>query len=396
MKQRKEENQALSAEEQQLCAVMRSVVTGTSCPDYISDEESFKRFFRLCRQQKVEAMSYMCMKNAPSFLSLSEEGKKTWHSAFITAAAVQRGKTARFLKLTEAFPQDMDWIVVKGIALRQLYPVPELRPSGDEDIYVSEDNFVKFISCAEKAGMEIVCRDEVQAVLHDKKSFLTLEVERVSEEYLKSKCEILVDGHVLYTLKELQHAVFLIEHAAEHFCHGGFGIRMLADIAVFIRANQDKIDADLFFELLQNKKTDLFAANMLALCEEIMGTTLPDGFKAKMKEYRTEPFLLLKDMMGGGIYGTATKSRKLAGRITSMTVKRGSLMGALFPDISHMKESYPILKKCILLLPLLYIYRLISYFFRAVFARCGKNENSGISLGLERLVLVKKYGLSKK
>ena len=95
----------LSHEEKQLCTVMRSVVCGEPCPDYL-DSEAFKNIF-----------------------------------------------------------DNGSWFTVKGITLRQLYPVPELRPSGDEDIRVKEENFDSFVARLLDLGFQVSFEDERQSIL---------------------------------------------------------------------------------------------------------------------------------------------------------------------------------------------------------------------------------------
>ncbi len=374
-------------EEKQLCAVIHSVVSGKACPDCLENEAEHKAFFRLCIRQKLQGMAYMCIKNNPSFLALSSEGKDAWHKNFLSSAAIQREKTAIFTKAFNEIPRDGSWFTVKGIALRGLYPVPELRPSGDEDIRVAEDKFDEFVSRLINLGFELDCKDSLQAVL--KKGVLTLEVEKFSGEIPHT----VTDMSGFPTLAPTEHLVFLINHAAEHFCHGGFGIRILSDLNIFALHYQNDIDWDRFFILLADKK--LFALHLFSLCSDIFGENLPCPILLKLDGFKTDTFPLLKDILDSGIYGTCDEARKLSGRLTSLASQNGILRAA-FPSASHMKNAYPVLNKCILLLPFFYIYRLISYSLRAVFTRDKKDNGSGISLGMERLVLIKKYGLSNK
>ena len=69
---------------------------------------------------------------------------------------------------------------------------------------------------------------------------------------------------------------------------------------------------------------------------------------------------LLNDMFSGTVYG---KGKTMAEKVDEHGGKGRYILSRLFPKVSIMKNTYPVLEKCPVLLPFYYLVRL--------FSRCG-------------------------
>lgn len=131
-------------------------------------------------------------------------------------------------------------MVVKGLVCRELYPSPEQRISGDEDLLLDPESFFRCVKLLEQRGMELVSGGEMpegDAALLDRKTGLYLELhpdrtikqdvgngglerffERAADRAIPLQCA----GITVYTLPHTQHMLYMLLHAFKHFLHSGF------------------------------------------------------------------------------------------------------------------------------------------------------------------------------
>lgn len=97
------------------------------------------------------------------------------------------GQTAAQVRRTQAFAavyqdlliQGIRPVVVKGLVCRDLYPSPEQRISGDEDLLLDPESFFRCVKLLEQRGMELVSGGEMpegDVALLDRKTGLYLEL----------------------------------------------------------------------------------------------------------------------------------------------------------------------------------------------------------------------------
>ena len=112
---------------------------------------------------------------------------------------------------------------------------------------------------------------------------------------------------------------------------------------------------------------------------------------------------LLLDLLGGGIYGGSSMSRKHSSNMTLDAVAArnrgeasgGSLKAALFPTAKKLEGQYTYLKKQPYLLPVAWGERLVKYC-----GEVGKSDKNravdAVKIGNQRIELLKKYGILDK
>ena len=82
------------------------------------------------------------MGKTPEFAELSDELRRQVKTQAMQSILQQVSRTARFLSDEKELTQlGVQPLVMKGIVCRNLYPKPDLRPSGDEDLLIPEKDF---------------------------------------------------------------------------------------------------------------------------------------------------------------------------------------------------------------------------------------------------------------
>lgn len=332
------------------------------------------------------------------------------------------GQTAAQIRRTQAFAavyqdlliQGIRPVVVKGLVCRDLYPSPEQRISGDEDLLLDPESFFRCVKLLEQRGMELVSGGEMpegDAALLDRKTGLYLELhpdrttkqdvgngglerffERAADRAIPLQCA----GITVYTLPHTQHMLYMLLHAFKHFLHSGFGVRQLCDMVQYANRYGKCIDWAEVARCCAQCRAQKFAAALLALGEQWLGLE-PDraGHPERALQCEKDGADLLQDLLDSGAYGDSSMSRRHSGTLTLETVrseKRG-LVRTLFPPISAMRQKYVWLKQRPYLLWAAWGLRGAGY-LREIRGN-GKENGIGESLAIarQRETLLRKYGV---
>lgn len=329
-------------------------------------------------------------------------------------------KTMDFMRL---FPRlreaGVEPMVVKGIVCRDLYPQPDHRSSGDEDVLIPRSQYTLCRKVLLDFGMTIADEtaeknDAYEIPFAKKNGPLYIELHRSlfppdSEAYghfnrffegaNDRAVELQLSGGTVRTLCPTDHMFFLICHAFKHFLHGGFGIRQVCDIILFAGRYGAEADWEQILENCRAIRAERFAAGLFAIGAGYLGfdpdaACLPECWRA----ITVDPQSLLNDLLLSGIYGGADMSRKHSSNITLNAVAaqkqgkkaRSGAMAALFPKAKSLEGRYPYLKDKPWLLPVAWTSRILTY---------GSSRGSSntaadsLRLGNERVELLRQYGI---
>jgi hypothetical protein len=252
---------------------------------------------------------------------------------------------------------------VKGIICRNLYPLPDHRPSGDEDLLIPADRFPLAQQVLTAFGMETEeTHAEAYEVPYRKTgSPLYLELHRhlfppESEAYgdmnrffenaFDRAVPVEIRGSIVYTLDYTDHLFYLICHALKHFLHSGFGIRQVCDIILFANAYGHRVD---WLQVLENCRAihgEKFAAALFRIGSRYLVFD-PDkaAYPEAWRKIPVDEQPMLEDLLSGGLYGDASLSRKRSSHITLDAVgarkqgrkAKGAIAAALFPPAANLE-----------------------------------------------------------
>lgn len=335
---------------------------------------------------------------------------------------MQTQKTCAFLELTrQLHAAGIRPLVVKGIICRTLYPHPDHRVSGDEDLLIPEELTLSCHRALTDWGMVTAEAPERLCQVYEipyrtENSPLYIELHRhlfppESEAYgdLNSFFAGVFDravtqqiqGVSIATMGHTDHLFYLICHAFKHFLHSGFGIRQVCDIVMYANAYGSQIDWPQVLRNCGAIRADRFAAAIFQIGKKHLvfdpeKACYPQAWQA----LTVDEAPMLADLLSGGVYGDADLSRKHSSSITLDAVsarKQGKKQGnalllSLFPSAKALKGRYPYLKARPYLLPAAWLHRLCKYGKETGRTR-NNNAVESLRIGNQRIELLKEYGI---
>lgn len=334
-------------------------------------------------------------------------------------------KTESFLALYRHLKdQNVHPLVVKGIVCRNLYPNPDYRSSGDEDMLIRPDWFEDCHQAMLGFGMVVTREDE--GVLEDyevpygkKGSPINIELHKSlfppdSDAYgelneffvnvYESSASIFVRDLEIKTLGYTDHLFYLICHAFKHFLHSGFGIRQVCDIIMFANAYGKEIDWSEMLTKCQQIHADKFAAAIFQIGENHLVFDVEKAcYPAEWQKIAVDETAMLLDLLDSGIFGDSDMSRKHSSLITLNAVKaqkegkaaKTNVIKTIFPNLDSMKGKYKYLHKYPFLLPIAWLQRILKYGKESRNSE-GNKASESIKIGGQRVALLKEYGIIDK
>lgn len=391
------------------------------CWDMDMPNEHWVQLFQLAQEHHVLPMifeaTYACQaarKADPRLMMMAK--RQTMQSVMMQAM-----KTGEFLALMKHLQSGgLAPCVVKGIACRSLYPNPDHRMSGDEDVLIPPEQAQRCHEAMLAFGMQMSEPEQDREAAYEipygkpgspiyielHKSLFPPEndaygdLNRFFEGVHARTATLAVDGATLITLNPTDHFFYLICHSFKHFLHSGFGLRQVCDIVLYA----NRWGKEINWALVKNNFEEIhafgFTRALLKIGKVHFGfdpenACLPESWQ--IDDVDETP--MLEDLLDSGVYGDATMSRKHSSTMTLGAVaadKQGkrakrNVLRTLFPKLSEMKGRYPYLKRRPYLLPVAWVSRILSYVRR----KGKQNDDAAESLRIasERIELMRKYGI---
>lgn len=269
------------------------------------------------------------------------------------------------------------FIFVKGTAIRHLYPVPELRTSGDIDLFFKKEKFDEILDYYKNKNFEIISNpneivltvDGEHIELHNETDF--------DSPYFKNIFDMSDNQNKFeYGLDMETNLIYVLTHIAKHFNHLGAGIRMFMDVDVLIR-NTDNFSSESFLSKCKAANIETFAKAVFSLCRLWFNTPVESDFVFSddmLKKFENV-------IIDGGNFGFEGRTlgeyyidKSLGnGEKNNLVAKLKAIMLLLFPSSEILKNNYLYAKKHPFLLPAAWLNRI----FDGIFKR-GKNSTNTV------------------
>ncbi len=266
--------------------------------------------------------------------------------------------------LTKLFnEQGIKHCFLKGHKLSRFYKKSEQRFMLDMDIWVEKNRVRDAQQILENRGYEKNSFDDDKDIGYIKKPFLNIEIHKELKydydkgyEYYKSafsrlegednSCELNMTNEDFY--------VYILSHSAHHFESAGTGIRNILDHFYLRNYLKPLCNAELLQKGLEETGLSIFNDKIDSLCQY----WFEDGVKTDDVEELSEYILL------SGVFGNQT-NYYLGGILRGDygSKKSDFILSRLFPKREKLQDRYPVLKKMPLLLPLIWIVRILSAVF---------------------------------
>ncbi len=269
-------------------------------------------------------------------------------------AAKHISQKNEFSAITERFIEEKIYFMpLKGFLIKSLYPSPELRTMNDLDILV----FPESVKKAKEILLSMGYSAAKVGYVHDnflKPPFIEIEMHKMLsenwEDYSLENSLPSEKSEYWRLMSDEDFFIFILKHAAKHDNSGGCGIRAVLDFSLIKAKLMPVIGEKKLLQRISKEGLSDFYKSLLYLESIWLFGGKEDAELIDFEIYT----------VSGGAYGTRANgvSRKIEGS------KLKFLMSRLFPPYSFMKKAFPVLKKCPILLPLLYPWRLIRGIFR--------------------------------
>ena len=215
-----------------------------------------------------------------------------------------------------AFSKDsIEYFIVKGPAVADLYPVPMLRTMGDTDIVVHSgdrerchEHFMELgFSCISKQSDREwqYYKRNMEYELHDRLVYEETVNKKGQAEFFNDCWKYVKNGELDWNY----HLLFLLFHLGKHLMNAGVGFRMFLDLAVIARNKQ--LDWEWIEEKLKKTKMLAFARRCFGMVCRWFGVTTPIAETIDDSFFESETERIFDD----GIFGRNDKNTKITNEV---------------------------------------------------------------------------------
>ena len=343
-----------------ILAIINNVLNGQD--NKISAQFSYEKCFEFAKLQQLQVILFEGLKgdeefkNSPVFADFSMECKKLVSHSIVQDYEVK----ALFSKFDSA---NISYAPMKGSLLKDLYPNDLYRSMSDADILIKVDEYPKIkqimldLGFIEKGETDQDYAWQKPSCLIELHKALISESNKDFYKYFDTGWKLLknIEGTTRYEFSPEDNYIYLYTHFAKHYRNAGVGIKYVIDFYVYKKAYKD-MDKEYLKE--QFKKLNLydFYVNMERLLEV--------WFDGKESDEKTD--FITNELFGSFVYGFKEKSRLM--NDAKAYKKNGNSKFArfitmLFPSYRVLKFRYKALRKCPILLPVIWIWRFIEVIF---------------------------------
>lgn len=262
---------------------------------------------------------------------------------------------------------EIPFIFVKGTHIRNLYPVKELRTSGDIDVYVNESDYAKAKKLlADKEDMKIDAENASICEFACGKEKIELHSTfDYDHEYFSNIFEHTRKVSDLeYELSLEEHLLFVIMHIAKHMRSYGAGVRMFMDVDVLVRSI-DNFDCESFIKKCSDNKLGAFAKAVFSLCGFWFNTPVEKQIDFSIDSTFNNNFM--NSIIDGGSFGY--EQRRTGDYYVSQSVidnqkvntaaKLKAILKMFFPESETLKRKFAYCKKHPILLPIAWVHKTV-------------------------------------
>lgn len=399
-------NMTLTTTERQFLHIAKAAVSGGDIP---AENVDWPAVFTLAGQQKLLPIVFEAVRKMPA----AEENVALFAVTKQQVIGQVLNQTVRSAEFADLYHKlraaGLHPIVVKGQLCSRLYPLKDHRISADDDLYISD---AEFMACHRQLlanGLttdtpvdELVTADEVSYTKNGSPLYIELHrhlfdsAEDAHDElnhFFTDINPVEMDGFLAMLPHE--HLLYLLLHAYKHFVRSGIGLRQFCDIGLWARAYHAEIDWQRLHEQCESVHAATFAAAAFRIAREYLGIEfdLPAPWDGSID---VEP--LLHDSLCGGVYGSNDLTRLHSSTVTlnavkaSRTGEKSSVLRTVFPKREYLERRYPYLKKRPYLLPVAWVQRL-AYYASEKQSGAGNSASGSIKLAKERIELMKRYDI---
>ena len=327
---------------------------------YIGSEFDWDAAYEIGRSHGILPMLYYGV--VQSDIQCPAEMRNALRLETIKSAMLDQNQSREVEQIEHRFQeQGIDYLLLKGVVMKQRYLHSEVRTMGDADILIREEQYARIRPIMQELGFTEILESDHELVW-DKPGCLHLELhKRLIPSYNKDYYAYFGDGWKLahrtessrYEMCAEDEFIYLFTHYAKHYRDGGVGIRQVADLFVFMQTSPE-LDYQYIDAELRKLRLYAFYKNTMAT----IAAWFEDGEETAMTDYLTD------SIFSSGVFGTEEKHALSGGVKDAVNVKPEAVKwhrrkDLIFPSAEALAKMYPILRKCKLVLPFVWVHRWI-------------------------------------
>lgn len=331
--------------------------------------------YKYCKAHNIVALVCYALETVitPPKNWLEEKGKAIRKNLLFD---IERQKITSFMD-----KNNIKYLPLKGILLKDYYPKAGMRQMSDNDIYFNKafkEHLKEFML---SAGYRLVSYDNYHDV-YEKPPVYNFEMhhslfEGATEKQLYKyysdieKRLIKDEATNTYHLSDEDFYIYIIAHEYKHYSNYGTGIRSLLDCYILLNRFENKLDWN--YIKLETDKLGLtkFEESQRQLCKKLLNYF-------DRVDFTNEDIKMLNYFVSGGVYGNLKTSvvNQLTGVIgdndkkITFNMKAKYVFQRLFPPMEFYKLYHPFFYRHKYLLPICFFYRI----FKLLFKKSKKQE----------------------
>lgn len=385
-------------------------------------ELCWKKLFDLASEQAVFALAASAAK--PVWHVLDPELRQDVRARLYSVVVSEDIRQKAIWELIACFRSaGIPFALLKGIGLSALYKIPELRESGDVDLYVGREQENPAFALLQQQGVTITKRNPAQhesvgyhseigpIELH---AYLFREEDRElwfgrSEKYSDDVDSFSIqktsDNKEIPVLAVQNNVEFLCLHFIKHFIREGISIRNTLDVGLFLQAYEKDINHKRLWDLLKSLDYDGIIQAALNICVHYFH--MPEERFVGYSSMDSDTIhLVLDDIERGGYLGVKVqhergKSAKEYEQTVFVSNKWKSRrifwerLYAAVPNKKKLQRKYPYARTHASLLPIAWIIYLLSGSWKVFKRSITKVQTRDEPSQSTRTELFKKLGIMR-
>lgn len=301
----------------------------------------------------------------------------------LAALVKSENQLLRLERLTAAFDEaGIDYMPLKGMLLKHMYPRPDLRVMGDADILIRLEQYDRIRPILESQGFKEQTETDHELIWNDEELCLELHKHLIPSynrdyyDYFGNGWQLAAaDAHGRCAMDPEDTFIFLLVHFAKHYRDGGAGCRNILDFWIYRQAHPD-LDETRIHRALSLLRLGEFYENTLRLMDHWFCDGPGDPVLEHMAAY----------IFSGGMWGDAdTKQLSMelrharhAGSIRKNRIRY--LLAWVFPSADMIGHRYPVVRRHPWLLPVFWPVRWVTaLLFRRDNIRSAQQQQQSVS-----------------
>lgn len=322
------------------------------------EDKDLSFFIDLSKYHSLTALLYKALKETE--VDVNQEQLKKLEEKYFgnvrKSALFAKERKELFKYLND---NQIDYLPLKGIIIREYWLDPDTREFADNDILFLNEKTTKIKEFFVDKGYSVEYYKKSNHDVYLKKPFYNFEMHRalfgkdiheeLFVEYFKDtlKTAPIKEGYEHYLSKE-DFYIYFTAHTYKHFQNSGCGLRTLVDYYCYLKNN----NLDFIYVNEELNKIELldFSNKIISLTNKIFNE----------QELTDEEKDMLLFISSSGTYGTLENS------VSKGVKEKGKfkyLMSRVFPPLSFYRAAYPWAYKTKVLIPVAWFMR----FFRILF-----------------------------